>query len=105
MLTFFYYTPYKAGDELISLENTGISTGIAETQLLQDYVLINNQIIQSENTEPIEEISIYDLQGKQVYTAIVENQSSIELPYLQASYSLIRIKDKKGKTKTLPYIH
>ena len=105
MLTFFYYTPYKAGDELISLENIGISTGIAESGSLQDYVLINNHIVQSENAECIDEISMFDLQGKQVYTAVIDNQSSIELPYFNASYYLIRIKDKKGKTKTLPYMN
>lgn len=105
MLTFFYYTPYKAGDELISLENTGISTGISESQSFQDYVLINNHIVQSENAECIDEISMFDLQGKQVYTAVIDNQSSIELPYFNASYYLIRIIDKKGKTKTLPYMN
>lgn len=48
---------------------------------------------------------MFDLQGKQVYTAVIDNQSSIELPYFNASYYLIRIIDKKGKTKTLPYMN
>jgi hypothetical protein len=87
MLTYFYYTLYRAGDENISLENTGGTTGIqeqlpeAEASIIMEY---QNGDVQAIIKNPLPAYMIIsDMLGRQVALYSVEagqTKLSVHLP-------------------------
>jgi len=104
MLTFFYYTLYKAGDEQISLENTGIATGIQEQYTMCDYSIVNHHIVyKGNNPEELRSIDIYDVNGRSIYHKENAEGTIIEFPDLISSFYIVSIKEMNGKQITIPY--